>query len=319
MIQPGERFGKWVVIRYAGNKQYKCRCDCGTERNVLGEMLKYGNSRSCGCLDSSKYEDYLSELFPTTRQREFLLKNGSSYMEIDLFYEEHNVGIEFNGDFWHCDRYKDRLYHFNKTNMANNQNIHLIHIFQYEWLLFWEKIVYVLERYLNKSLIVDVKNCVGKEVGFELSVEFEEKYNLFGSVLADVRLGLFHNEDLVALMSFNEVSTDVYSLERFTMGEYKVVGVEVLFEYFKNLYKPLSVSVKNDRSKFTGETYKGMGFDLVDVSEPDYVIVRHGRDRAELVDFESMREVDVNLAMELGKYLKIYNSGYDNFVWRSDK
>jgi hypothetical protein len=49
------RFGRWTVIAPAGrdrrnNDVYLCRCDCGTQRLVIGFSLRSGRSRSCGCL-----------------------------------------------------------------------------------------------------------------------------------------------------------------------------------------------------------------------------------------------------------------------------
>lgn len=53
-INPGERYGRLVVIAQAGrNKenrlQYLCKCDCGNEATVLGKHLHSGNTKSCGC------------------------------------------------------------------------------------------------------------------------------------------------------------------------------------------------------------------------------------------------------------------------------
>ena len=47
----GEHFGRWTVIEYAGRGnhgevQYKCRCDCGTERVLRRTSLTSGNSKS---------------------------------------------------------------------------------------------------------------------------------------------------------------------------------------------------------------------------------------------------------------------------------
>ena len=44
------RFGRWTVLRiedHEPNKpiRYWCRCDCGTEKSVLGYMLKQGRSK----------------------------------------------------------------------------------------------------------------------------------------------------------------------------------------------------------------------------------------------------------------------------------
>jgi hypothetical protein len=51
----GRTFGGWTVVSYAGRRQsqqilWLCRCECGTERVVLGNNLKRGLTRSCGCL-----------------------------------------------------------------------------------------------------------------------------------------------------------------------------------------------------------------------------------------------------------------------------
>ena len=56
----GRRFNRWTVIKRAGTyfapsrdgttPTYLCRCDCGTERVVIGRNIKYGFSKSCGCL-----------------------------------------------------------------------------------------------------------------------------------------------------------------------------------------------------------------------------------------------------------------------------
>lgn len=50
----GKKFGAWNVIEYLGmNKRFQpiwfCRCDCGTERQVVGQTLRNGKSKSCGC------------------------------------------------------------------------------------------------------------------------------------------------------------------------------------------------------------------------------------------------------------------------------
>lgn len=51
----GKRFGRLVVLglvgpRESGGYVWKCLCDCGIERNIHGSGLKYGDSKSCGCL-----------------------------------------------------------------------------------------------------------------------------------------------------------------------------------------------------------------------------------------------------------------------------
>ena len=49
----GEQFGRWTVIEQAekinGMSVWKCRCECGTEKEVYQKHLLSGASTSCGC------------------------------------------------------------------------------------------------------------------------------------------------------------------------------------------------------------------------------------------------------------------------------
>lgn len=54
----GQRFGMLTVIGLAETPEWdthnrvywRCKCDCGATKTVLGSNLKYGSVRSCGCL-----------------------------------------------------------------------------------------------------------------------------------------------------------------------------------------------------------------------------------------------------------------------------
>lgn len=51
----GNTYGQWTVLRRAppeGNvthARWLCRCTCGAEVSVIGDHLRRGRSRSCGC------------------------------------------------------------------------------------------------------------------------------------------------------------------------------------------------------------------------------------------------------------------------------
>ena len=87
-------------------------------------------------------EDYFDRKFDL---EDFLIKNGIDVkqslrkplngVEIDIFSHKHRIGIEYNGNLYHTENYgrKDSNYHLNKTKIATNNNIKLIHIFEDEW------------------------------------------------------------------------------------------------------------------------------------------------------------------------------------------
>ena len=51
----GQRFGRLVVVNREGSTRHglatwRCLCDCGSECVVIGNLLRSGNTQSCGCI-----------------------------------------------------------------------------------------------------------------------------------------------------------------------------------------------------------------------------------------------------------------------------
>lgn len=76
----GQRFGRWTVLYRAENRKgpdgrtlvhWRCRCDCGNERDVYGPRLRKGESLSCGCYN----RDHQAELHRTHGKRGTRLYN----------------------------------------------------------------------------------------------------------------------------------------------------------------------------------------------------------------------------------------------------
>jgi hypothetical protein len=49
-----QRYGNWEVLSQGGKDKrgaimYLCRCDCGTQREIVGYSLRRGDSTNCGC------------------------------------------------------------------------------------------------------------------------------------------------------------------------------------------------------------------------------------------------------------------------------
>jgi len=62
----GQRFGHLTVIEDSGERvhraiMWKCKCDCGNEKNISTSRLQSGHAKSCG-LDNCPYHHYYEDL-----------------------------------------------------------------------------------------------------------------------------------------------------------------------------------------------------------------------------------------------------------------
>ena len=58
----GKRFDRLLVLEETNQRQglhkiWKCVCDCGTEKLIVGKELREGKIKSCGCLRKELFED----------------------------------------------------------------------------------------------------------------------------------------------------------------------------------------------------------------------------------------------------------------------
>lgn len=58
----GKRFGRWTVIEKTKERDawgriiWKCKCDCGNEKGLSSQNLRFGSTKSCGCLKKDAYK-----------------------------------------------------------------------------------------------------------------------------------------------------------------------------------------------------------------------------------------------------------------------
>lgn len=107
------KYGRWTVLGDAPSrnpkyKLWRCRCDCGTERDVDARNVRIGKSTSCGC--------YLREVI--SKPQKHGMTDSPTYtswqsMRQRCYYEK-NIGYARYGGrgIKVCDRWKDRFENF---------------------------------------------------------------------------------------------------------------------------------------------------------------------------------------------------------------
>ena len=73
----------------------------------------------------SKYEQEIADFISTFYTGECIRNSHSiiAPLELDLYYHEKKIAIEFNGDYWHDENHKPKDYHYNKFKMCYNKGI----------------------------------------------------------------------------------------------------------------------------------------------------------------------------------------------------
>ena len=53
--------------------------------------------------------------------------------EIDIYLPKYKIGIEFNGDYWHSELYRDKNYHQEKSLKGREKGVFIYQIWEREW------------------------------------------------------------------------------------------------------------------------------------------------------------------------------------------
>jgi hypothetical protein len=212
-------------------------------------------------------------------------------LELDIYYPNHNLAIEYDGLMFHSfgkskysmfnNHYEekfDKLKHLKKTNLCKDRGIQLLHIFESEWLdetkrEIWKSIISnKLGLIKNK---VYARKCLVKEIDNKTKSDFLNKNHLQGQDVSKIKLGLFYNDELVSVMTFGKSRFNKnyeYELIRFAnkTNTNVIGGASKLFSYFKKQYLPSSIITFADKRYSNGNLYKVLGFNYLRESPPNY-------------------------------------------------
>ena len=200
------------------------------------------------------------------------LPNGSGKgIEIDMLDETRGVGVEFNGIYWHSERFKDKNFHKNKSEVAASNGIRLLHIWEDEW-MFKKDIVkeHILRVFgVSKQRRIPARKIEVREITGEESSKFLNKYHIQGRVNATVYVGGFFEGTLVAVAGFKRRKED-YELVRYATSDIVQGGHSKLVSFFEKSHTYRNLVTFADLSFSDGGLYESTGWVMDRVLEPDY-------------------------------------------------
>jgi len=251
-------------------------------------------------------------------------------LELDIYLPNFKIAIEYNGLMFHSfgmnkysmfnnyntekkeiGLFNNKIYygkdkHLLKTELCEEKNIQLFHIFENEWLNekkqeIWKSMLNYKINAIKNSNKVYARNCIIKDLNKELIIsnknknkksltrkeqilnnkiirKFEDENHLQGNSISSIKLGIFSKKkpnELLGLMTFGKsrFSKDYeYELIRFcVLKEYSIVGgASKLLKYFEKNYKPKSLVTYANKRWSTGDLYNKLGFIFKHNSKPNY-------------------------------------------------
>ena len=161
------------------------------------------------------------------------------------------LAFEFNGLFWHSEINKNKDYHLNKTELCEDIGITLIHIWEDDWDLkkniIKSKVLNLISPEIN---IFDdtkyiIKNLSNKKY-HQFIIDFINENSLQEYNSANIKIGLFYNNELVSIITFSKNKND-FNIVNFCSKLNNDYFIKI-FDYFINNYDFDKILISIDRN-----------------------------------------------------------------------
>ncbi len=298
-------------------------------KNELKFIGSYkGYTKTCintSCIKSSSEAErdifkIISEKFPDSVNR---FKIDSE--ELDIYVPELNLGIEYNGLYWHSENFRDRKWHQAKHLKIRNKGIKLFTVWEDDWNYKKEIVLSQINNLIGNSIRIYARKTEIKTVSYENSRNFLERNHLQGGRNDLIRIGLYSDDNLVSLMTFGKKkeNEDHWELLRFCnlLNHNIVGGAGKLLKYFIENYKPKHIFSYANYDISDGNLYKKLGFKEEGLTEPGFwwcvenkKVNRLNFQKHKIAITEIEKTMTADKIMESRGYYKIWNSGNLKFT-----
>jgi len=322
------------------NALIRFRCDqCGGSQSLASETFRWrvqNTGTSCvkcaniqqGSAAENHIRQYIHSLGFETQDHVRSLDG----REIDIFIPVAGLGIEYHGLFWHNDLRQDPRYHVSKLESALRNNIRLIQIFEDEWVHHADIVRGRLAHMLGRGgQRLQARHCVVREITADQAREFLQLNHIQGPARSTVKLGLFHQDRLVSVMTFAMLSRAKghvsrpghWELSRFChdLSLSVVGGASKLFTHFVRTHAPEQVLSFADRRWSQGDLYGQLGFEHTGDTDINYWYIDLAKTRRiHRYQLRKCSDDDPGLTEYENRlrqgYLRIHDCGSSRWIWK---
>lgn len=200
------------------------------------------------------------------------------------------------------------------------KGIDLITIWEDQWKNKKDIIKQILKHRLNKSNNkIFARKCEIREINNNEYKLFCNDYHIQGYRPAKIKLGLYFNNKLVQIASFNKCNKyhkEDYEWIRGCISSNNIVvgGTSKLLKYFIKQYNPQSILCFSDNNLFNGNGYLQSGFELVDEIKEDKFYIENNRS-LKRISRNPFKYKELMEQVKNNKLFLCYGCGSKKFVW----
>jgi hypothetical protein len=262
-----------------------------------------------------------------------IIRNDNTFLgkskEIDIYLPDQKVGIEYCGLYYHREGMQTYKFNHNiKTNLADEKNIFLIHLFDKEWKEQKEIVKSRISGILGKNKTIYAKNTEIVQLHKYEKDKFLQETHIQGKDNSSIYFGLKYKDQIVSCMTFGHPRFNKnynWEMLRFSSILYThiVGGASKLLSHFRKIYPGTIISYA-DRRWSQGKLYYILGFNLDKVTEPSYHYYNvsthafHNRLKFQKYKLKDMPYYDEKLTEEeimmLNGYDRVWDAGQMRFV-----
>lgn len=297
----------------------------GTFSQTVSDHLSGKGCPSCGH-QISKPEQEITDFIKSIYGGDLILRDKSTGKEHDIYIPDKKIAIEFDGNYWHSDKFKTINYHKEKQENAIKHGIKLIQIFEDEWIEKQDIVKSIISSSIGATKQIFARKTTVKRVSSCEANVFFSKNHIQGWIPAKYTFGLYIDDLAVMMISFGkkrailkakseESSYEIYRMA--SLLNHRIIGgASKLLSYFIKNYAPTNIETFSDMRYGNGMVYKTIGFTEIGWTVPNYYYTlknkRYGRHRFQkhllIKDGFDSSKSESDIMYERG-FRKIFDSG----------
>lgn len=275
-------------VSHGSSKHIYALCSvCGSSYETTVSSLTSGDTVSCENCRKRNYSIAEKELVQYIRDLGFTVEEEiriAGNYSVDMVIPEKGIAIDYNGLYWHSERYRESWYHKWKIDLCKEETgLELYYIWEDDYQNKREIVLSWVRNLLgvSNSKKVNARDCIIDETILGNEGEtFLNGYHIQGSAGAMCRyLGLRTSDgELVALMGYI-YNTDGVNIVRYCTSCNVRGGFSKLLshlEYISRAEGYDTVYTFSDNSISRGGLYKSCGFTVSRELKPDYSYLAQG-------------------------------------------